>query len=191
MSRSQGNQEGLDALRFILALSSFSPLFVLWAAKGVVFLPGFYFEFACLFFAIVPSLFLVWREKTAKKEKDIHPLTVGEAENQSGYFLVYLFAMLLPFYSQNVECWRDLFALTLALAFVVLLFCHLNLYYINVWFAIRGYRILKVNSRPQQNPHTNRSSFILITRRTELFPEQDIIGLRLSNTVYIEESNEC
>lgn len=190
MSRSQGNQEGLNTLRFILALSSFSPLFVLWAAKGVAFLPDLYFESACLFFAIVPSLFLVCRVKTAKKERDIHPLTVGEAENQSGHVLVYLFAMLLPFYSQSVECWRDIIALSLALAFVVFLFWHLNLYYINVWFAIRGYRILKVYSPQQENAHTSLGSFILITRRTELFPEQVIYGLRLSNTVYIEESNE-
>ena len=190
MNFSQGNQEGLNPLRFILALSSFSPLFVLWAARGVAILPDIYFIPVCLFFAIVPSSFLFVREKFAKRDRDTHTLTVGKVENHSGHFLVYLFAMLLPFYSQDIEGWRDLSALLFALAIIVFLFWHLNFYYINILFAIRGYHILTVHSPRQENQHANLDSFILITRRSDLLPEQDIVGLRLSNTVYIEESND-
>lgn len=40
---SQENREGLSLLRVILVLSSISPLFVLWAVKGVDLLPDVYF----------------------------------------------------------------------------------------------------------------------------------------------------
>ncbi len=190
MSFSQGNQEGLNSLRFILALSSFSPLFVLWAARGVSFLPDLYFMPGCLLFAIVPSSFLLIREKIAKRECDTHSFRVAKVENHSGHVLVYLFAMLLPFYSQDIEGWRDLSVLLFALAFIVFLFWHLNFYYINILFAIRGYHILTVHSPAQDNRHASLDSFILITRRRNLFPDQDVVCLRLSNTVFIEEPNE-
>ena len=190
MSRSRVNQEGLSALRVILALSSFSPLFVLWAVRGVPFLPDFCFVTVCLLFAFVPSLFLYVREMIAKKERDVHPLKIGKVEDHSGQVLVYLFAMLLPFYSQNVEGWRDLSALIVALALIVFLFWHLNFYYINILFAIRGYRVLTVSCPQQEIPHAHMDRFVLITRRSDLLPHEEIFGLRLSNTVYFEESYE-
>lgn len=190
MNLSQGNQEGLNSLRFILSLSSFSPLFVLWAARGVTFLPDKCFVTVCLLLAILPSGFLFYREKVAKSDGDTHTLKVGRAENHSGHVLVYLFAMLLPFYSQEIEGWRDLSVFLFALAFIVFLFWHLNFYYINILFAIRGYHILTVHSPAQENQHASLDSFTLITRRRGLLPDQDIVGLRISNTVFIEVPNE-
>ena len=190
MGFSQGNQEGLKSLRFILVLSSFSPLFVLWAARGVCFLPDVFFVPACLFLATVPSGFLFFREKTAKRHQDARTLKVGRVENHSGHLLIYLFAVLLPFYSQDVDGWRDFSALILALLFVVFLFWHLKLHYINILFALRGYRIFTVYPPQQENKHANLDSYILITRRSGLLSGQDIVGLRLSNTVYLEEPNE-
>ena len=138
MSHSQGNREGLRYLRFILALSSFSPLFVLWAARGVTFLSDICFVSACLGLAIVPSCVLFARETIAKKQRDSRNLKVGRVENQSGHILVYLFAVLLPFYSQDVDGWRDLFAFSLALMIIVFLFWHLNFYYINLNSELNG-----------------------------------------------------
>ena len=190
MGLSQANQEGLRFLRVILALSSFSPLFVLWAARGVAFLPDIIFVPTCILLAIVPSSFLVAREKIAKRHRDVRTLKVGRVENDSGHLLAYLFAMLLPFYSQDVNGWRELSVLVFALVFIVFLFWHLNFHYINILFAIRGYRIFTVHPQQQENEYASLDSYIVITRRSGLISGQDIVGLRLSDTVYIEEINE-
>ena len=54
-------------------------------------------------------------------------------------FNLYLFAMLLPFYSQDLGSWRYLGASFAALAFIVFLFWHLNLHYMNLLFAALGF----------------------------------------------------
>ena len=105
----QKNREGLGLLRIILVLSSISPLFVLWAVKGVALLPDVYFVSVCLFLAIFPTIVLLVREGIATKQRDTHPLQIGSVEDHRAHVLVYLFAMLLPFYRQVVDSWRDLF----------------------------------------------------------------------------------
>lgn len=189
MEFSQGKQEGLNLLRFTLVLSSISPLFILWAVKGVAFLPDTYVVSVCLLLATVPTMVLIAREKIATKHRDARQLIVGTADDHRGHVLVYLFAMLLPFYRQDVESWRELSALLLALVFIVFLFWHLNFHYMNVLFAIRGYRIFTVHPSQQDNQYANLDSYILITRRTSLPPGQRIVGFRLSNTVYMEKSS--
>ena len=182
-----GNQEGLNLLRFILVLSSISPLFVLWAVKGIALLPDVYFVPCCLILAIIPTLVLYRREKTARKQQDTHTLPIGRVEDHRGHILVYLFAMLLPFYTQDVNSWREFASLILALSFIVFLFWHLNFHYLNILFAIRGFHVFTVHPPPQDNQYANVDSYILITRRRSFRTGQLIVGLRLSNTVYLEE----
>lgn len=182
------NQEGLKLLRFILVLSSFSPLFILWAVRGVAFLPDKYFVPVCLFLAIFPTIVLFVRIRIAKKHQDTIRLTIGTTEDHRRHVLVYLFAMLLPFYMQEVDSWRELSALILALVFILFLFWHLNLHYINILFSIRGYRVFKVYPPKTENPYANSDSYILITRFESLQSEQELIGIRLSNSVYLGKS---
>ena len=189
MGSLQGNQEGLNPLRFTLILSSISPLFILWAVKGVAFLPDSYVVSVCLLLATVPTVFLFVREKVATKHRDARQLVVGTADDHRGHVLVYLFAMLLPFYRQDVESWRELSALLLALVFIVFLFWHLNFHYMNILFAIRGYRVFTVHPPQQDNQYASLDSYILITRRRSLPPGQQIVGFRLSNTVYMEKAS--
>ena len=190
MEVSQRDREGLSFLRIILVLSSFAPLFILWAVKGVDFLPAWYFEIACSILAIVPSLILFCRESIAKAQEDTRPLVVGEVEDHRGHILVYLFATLLPFYGQDVCNLKELIALFLALVFIVFLFWHLNLHYINILFALRGYHIFMVHSRQQESEHADIGNYILITRRRGLPIGLRIVGLRITNSVYLEVTNE-
>ena len=184
-----GNQEGLKLLRFTLVLSSISPLFFLWALKGGSFLPDIYFVPGCLCLAIFPTIVLFVRERIVRKQKDVRNLIVGNAEDHRGHILVYLFAMLLPFYSQGIEGWRELSALVLGLAFIVFLFWHLNFHYMNILFALRGYHVFTVSVLPQGNEYASQDNYILITRRHSLPHGQRIVGFRLSNTVYLEKSS--
>jgi positive regulator of sigma E activity len=117
--------------RLLMVLSSISPLFVLWAIRGNSLIPDKYFLSFCAAMVVLPNAFLGWRIKTAKKLQEKRELTVGSAEDHRAHLLVYLFAMLLPFYTAHLDSWRDLAAALAALGFIIFLFWHLNLHYMN------------------------------------------------------------
>ena len=178
--------EGLKAARLLMVLSSMSPLFLLWAIRGNNLLPDFWFTAACVFMVVFPNIIMLVRIRMAKKQVDKRPITVGKADDHRDHLLVYLFAMLLPFYSETIGTWRDLAATLTALAFIVFLFWHLNLHYMNLLFAVFGYRIYTIDPPDDGNPLTGRSRLVLITPRVVLRTGQQVNAYRISNTVYLE-----
>ncbi len=180
------HSEGLKAARLLMVLSSISPLFILWAIRGINLIPDRWFIGFCTLMVIIPNAFLWLRIRTARKQADKRELTVGTADDHRDHILVYLFAMLLPFYSENISTWRDLGSTLAALAFIVFLFWHLNLHYMNLLFAFRGLRVFTVYSPADGNPLTGKSRQAVITRRVSLAPGDQIIAYRLSDTVYME-----
>jgi len=130
---------------------------------------------------------VLWlRIRIAQKLQETRELVIGAAEDHRDHLLVYLFAILLPFYPIDTGTQRDLAALLSALAFVVFLFWHLNLHYMNIVFAMRGYRVFTVSPPEDNNPLTGRASQVLITPRVALASGERIIAYRLSDTVYFE-----
>ena len=180
--------EGLKIARLIMVLSSLSPLFILWSIRGTNLIPDMYFITGCLAMAILPTGFLHCRELLAKRQRDVRSLVVGKIEDHRGHVLVYLFAILLPFYRQNVESWRDFSALMAALVFIVFLFWHLNYHYMNIVFALRGYRVLSVLTPEGDSEGSSMKNFALITRRSSVEPNERLVAYRLSNTVYLEKN---
>ena len=94
--------------------------------------------------------------------------------------------MLLPFYATNLNSWREFAATLIAVCFVVFLFWNLNLHYMNVVFALLGYRIFTIYPLQDENPHSGGQSCVLITRRTVFSANQPLKPYRLSNTVLWE-----
>ena len=94
--------------------------------------------------------------------------------------------MLLPFYAPDVGTWRAFGATVAALGFIVFLFWHLNLHYMNVLFAVMGLRVFTVYPPSDTNPLTGKSSEVLITRRAIISRGERVIAYRLSDTVYLE-----
>ena len=180
------HREGLKAARLLMVLSSISPIFILWAIRGNSLIPDRWFVGICALMVVVPNAFLWLRIWTAKKQADKRDLTVGTAEDHRGHIIVYLFAMLLPFYSEALGTWRDLGATSAALAFIVFLFWHLNLHYVNLLFAALGYRVFTVYPPADGNPITGKTRQALITRRVSLASGDRIVAYRLSDTVYLE-----
>jgi hypothetical protein len=178
--------EGLKIARLLMVLSSISPLFVLWAIRGSKLVPDRFLLSFCALMVILPNLFLWLRIKTSQKLQEKRELVIGSAEDHRDHLLVYLFAMLLPFYPIDTGTWRDLAALISALGFVVFLFWHLNLHYMNLMFAIRGYRVFTVSPPNDDNPLSGRTSQVLITPRVAVLPGDHIVAYRLSDTVYFE-----
>ena len=94
--------------------------------------------------------------------------------------------MLLPFYAANLGTWRDLAASLAAIGFIVFLFWNLNLHYMNIVFAARGYRVFTVFPPPDDSPFTGKGGQVLITRRVFVSPGDRLVAYRLSDTVYLE-----
>lgn len=137
-------KEGLQVTRLIMVISSMAPLFVLWALRGAPMIPDKYFLPTCLVLAVVPTWILIRRVRIARRHNDAKVLVVGTADDHRDHILVYLFAMLLPFYSEDLDQPRQLASTLLALVFVIFLFWHLNMHYMNLGFAVRGYRVFTI-----------------------------------------------
>ena len=180
------HHEGLKAARLLMVLSSISPLFILWAVRGNSLIPDRYFVGFCVLMVLLPNGFLWLRIRTTKKQADRRELTVGTADDHRDHILVYLFAMLLPFYSESLDTWRDLGATVAALAFIVFLFWHLNLHYMNLIFAALGYRVFTVYPPADGNALTGKTRHAVITRRVSLPSGERLTAYRLSDTVYLE-----
>ena len=105
------HSEGLKVARLLMVPSSISPLFILWAVRGSKILPDWYLLCFCAFMVVLPNLFLWLRISAAKKHQVRRELVIGSAEDHRDHLLVYLFAMLLPFYPIDTGTWRDLAAL--------------------------------------------------------------------------------
>lgn len=178
--------EGLKAARLLMVLSSISPLFILWAFRGNRLIPDRYLLTFCAVMVLVPNAFLWLRIKTATRLHERRELTVGLAEDHREHLLVYLFAMLLPLYTAELGTWRDVAAVVAALCFIVFLFWHLNLHYMNLVFAAMGYRVFTVSPPADGNPLSGRTSQVLITRRIAIPAGERLVAYRLSNTVYLE-----
>lgn len=180
------NTEGLRAARLLMVLSSVSPLFILWAIRGNSLIRDQWFVGFCALMVVVPNVFLWLRIRMARKQSDKRELTVGTADDHRDHILVYLFAMLLPFYSEDIGTWRDFGATLAALAFIVFLFWHLNLHYMNLLFAVRGLRVFTVSPPIEGNSLSGKTRQAVITRRVSLVPGDRIVAYRLSDTVYLE-----
>ena len=169
-----------------MVLSSISPLFILWALRGNTLIPDRFLPAFCAVMVVLPNSFLWLRIRTAKRLHERRELTVGLAEDHREHLLVYLFAMLLPLYSVELGGWRDVAALIAALCFIVFLFWHLNLHYMNLMFAALGYRVFTLSPPNDRNPLSGRMSQVLITRRIAVAPGERLVAYRLSDTVYFE-----
>lgn len=178
--------EGLKPARLLMVLSSISPLFILWAIRGTPIISDGVFISFCAIMVIVPNAFLLLRIRTAKKNNEKRQMVTGRTEDHRDHLLVYLFAMLLPFYTASLSSVRDFITAITALSFIVFLFWHLNLHYMNLIFAVLGYRVYTVYPPVDRNSLSGNSSWLLITQRGFLPEGEQILTLRISNTVYME-----
>ena len=182
-------REGLKIFRALMVLSSMSPLFILWAIRGNSILPDTWLIPICGMMIIIPNgaLWLRWRH--LKTENVRYEVVIGGSEDHRVHLLAYLFTTLLPLYPLEITTDRDLIAMIVALVFIVFLFWHLNLHYMNLIFAIFGYRVFTVHPPLDDNPYTGKNSFVLISRRRILREGDRIITLPISDFVHMEETS--
>ena len=185
-----GQSEGLALFRVAMLLSSLSPLFILWAIRGTALIPDVWFVSGCAILAGFPSAILYRRFQRARANRETRQLAIGRYEDSRKHLLVYLFATLLPFYRTSIVEYRDLAAMLLALGFIGFLFWHLRLYYINIYFALIGYRTFTIYSPEDANPYTGREPIALVSTRHTLHEGEHIVAQRITDTVYWETRGE-
>ena len=188
-STSRSTSEGFKTLRLLMVLSSISPLFILLAIRGNSLVPDYYFEITCILLVAIPNFFLWLRIRIARRNEGIHQRMIGRSDNHSYHVLIYLLAILLPFYRQELDLWRELGAITAALILIALLFWIFNLHYMNLAFALFGYRVFIVHPPENAGPYTENISWMLITRRSNLLSGNRLAAYRISDTVYLEKEN--
>ena len=178
-------REGLGFLRFCMVLAGFAPLFVLMAIRGIEIVPDIWLWTACASLLAVPTLLLLLRLLVVWRYEPPRHIVVGQVEESRSHILIYLFATYLPFYRQDLGNMRDLIAIVVAILFVIFLFWHLNLHYVNILLAVFGYRVYTIRPKDnEENPFTSRIALVVITRQRSLVPGRNIKGYRLSDSLY-------
>ncbi|QDV90924.1 hypothetical protein RAS2_20090 [Phycisphaerae bacterium RAS2] len=183
------NSEGLPLARLCMVLASLSPLFILWAIRGINCVPDRYLVPACIALVVLPNLVLFGRLALAKRANDVQSKVIGSADDHRDHLLVYLFAVLLPLWDAGADSVRSGAGIIVALLFVVFLFWHMNLHYMNLLFALIGRRVYSVYDQSSESMATDAAGFILITWRTAIPVGTRVDAFRLSNRVYWEKRN--
>ncbi len=179
--------EGLPAARLLMVVASLAPLFVLWAIRGTADIPDRFWIPFCLFLAIAPNMVVLARWRAARADHDSRAIIVRSSKDQSEQILVYLFAMLIPLFGVDLGSTRTTVSALAAFAFVVFIFWHMNLYYVNVAFAAFGFRVFTVQVARSLENRDDTTTIVLLSKRQTLKEDTALNALRLSNTVLVDE----
>ena len=171
-------KEGLFFVRLMMTLASLAPLFALMAIRGISIIGDRWTTGSASALIVIPNVVLALRFWRARVQKDRAQIEIESATDNREHLLVYLFAVLMPLYQATFVSNREVLANGLVILFVVYLFMHMNLHYMNFVFALFGYRVFSVTAR--------NGRLVLLTKRTSLTKGEKIIPYRLSNTVYID-----
>lgn len=169
----------MDFMRLMLVLACMAPLFILMAIRGVGLLPWEIYFPLFIGLALIPNIYLVFRIVYAIKQNDrkrIYPSNVTDNREQ---LITYIFAMLLPLFQSAVSTEQDLYSALCALLFVVYIFGHMEIYYINFFFSLAGYRIISI--RTDATSGSIAVSHVLITKRNSLPPTREIKPVRITD----------
>lgn len=160
-----------------------SPLFILMAIKGVGIIPWEIYFPTFLGLAIFPNIFLFVRIKIAKRTNDRKRVQIVASTDNREHLITYIFALLLPMFQTNVTTEPDLYAALCAVIFITYIFMHMDLYYMNFFFALFGYRIISI--KPDSASRFS-ISHVLITKRRAIPNNLDITPLRLTDFLLFE-----
>ena len=181
------HQDGLRLARLLMVIGSLSPLFILWAIRGTRDVPDKWWAGFCAFCVVAPNLMLYARWRIAHRRNDHRVILVQSAKDQSEHLLVYLFAMLIPLFGVDLGGLRDTIAVLVAFAFVVFVFWHMNLHYMNVIFALFGYKVFTVDAAAPAGRPASAGTVVVLSKRTAIASQTQLDAIRLSNTVFVEK----
>lgn len=194
MTKRANIQEGLGGVRFLLVWSSLSPVFLLWAIRGVERVSDGMWIPTCLLLFLFPTILLWVFFNRAKRQENNKTITICSAKDQREHLLTYLFAMLIPLFDVNLGGYRDLTAVAIALLFVIFLFWHMRLHYMNLFFAMYGYRIFTVEAvsgtDPGDGDNPRLVTYAVLSKRHNLTSGKPLTGWRLGGNVLVDRATD-
>jgi|GEM_PF-2711338 hypothetical protein len=175
-------ENGLKFFRFLLLISSVSPVFALLAVKGANFLVEDYnvvYSLVMWGIFIISFLPLLIRCKIAKNEKV--KLTINKnATPCIEEYSTYILSIALPL-CQNELISENNFPFFIAMIiFVLIVFYVFNLYYLNIFFYLLGYKLYKIV------PNRSHSYVIISKKEIQEIQSKDIVAIRLTNSLFWE-----
>lgn len=178
---------GLKTARFLLVMSSLSPVFLLWAIRGVNGVDDELWIGLCLMLFSVPNLALktlLYRSKISRNVKTIDYKAFSDHREQ---LITYLLAMMLPLVEASFAGIRDAIAAGVCTLFTIIIFWLMDLHYMNIFFLVLGYRIyeITVDTAPSL-AGLETANLIVITKQRNLTPGSPISGYRLGGNVIME-----
>lgn len=187
----RNNTEGQGFVRFVLVWSSLGPVFLLWAIRGVSALEDSVWIPLCFALFAIPNLILWLIFRRVRKSENTKTIDVEKAGDQREHLFTYLFAMLIPLFDVSLGGMRDVAAMMLAMVFVIFLFWYLHLHYVNIIFALWGYRIYTVEVRTGAgNGQDSRLlSYAVISKQHHLSSGSILTGYRLGGNVLVDKSD--
>jgi len=169
----------MNFIKLMLVLACMAPLFILMAIRGFGAVPWEYYFPFFISMAIIPNIVLVLRIWRAIKNRDQKIIRVSSYTDNREQLITYIFAMLMPLFQSSVATEQDMYSAICAFLFVVYIFGHMELYYMNFFFSFAGYRILSI--RPDSNSGTFSIAHVLITKRPSFPIGQDIVVTRVTD----------
>ena len=169
----------MDFIKLMLVLACMAPLFILMAIRGMGPVPWEYYFPLFILMAIVPNVILVLRIWRAIKNRDQKIIRVDSYTDNREQLITYIFAMLIPLFQTAAATEQDVYAAMCAFLFVVYIFGHMELYYMNFFFSFAGYRILSI--RPDASSGSLSVAHVLITKRRSFPLGQDIVVTRVTD----------
>lgn len=181
-------KEGFLIMRLALVLWSLSPVFIVWAIRGSKLVSQQWLTGMALFAVVVPAVVFFSRYIricNATLGGNLVILTVRRLTDRREHLLSYLFPLVLSFWSVDFTTVRELLAFGTVMLFTAIAFWHLQLIYVNLWFALLGYRSVQVE--PKGGGGLSLRPIIVLTKNYRLREGEEIKALRLTNNLFIEK----
>lgn len=180
-------REPLRVLRLLFVIASFTPLVLLWGIRGAKDIPDSTIWWWVAGLTVVPNLAIFVRWHVVRKENLTAQAEVLEATDHREHLVIYLLAVFLAMYGFGIGSVREGLSVVLALALVVLLFWYANLHYLNLAFALLGYRTFTVTRRVSDGTARRSSRLVLLTKRDCVEPGEFIRCYQLSHDLWVEK----
>ena len=174
-------------LRLIFVVASLSPLFIIWGLKGFKQIPDRFLLPVIVLVLILSNGLVLYRWAIVKKQSLTVQAQVQDATDHREHLVVYLLAVLLAMFGASATGMRELSALFFALFLIVILFWYSNLHYLNVAFALFGYKTFTVTRKVDDNNTVSALKVVVLTKRSWIEDGESIICYRLSHDIWIEK----
>jgi hypothetical protein len=163
--------------QFALFLSSYTPLFLVFALLGT-FGNGWSIVINILI-AAAGAIVLTGVFYYSKVNLTDQKLEVATTQIRDGDVLAYVATYIVPFAAMNASSARDRWAIVLFVVLIALLYVRSQLFYVNPLLALVGYRLFQVVTE-------HDASVVLISRQNFVRSHTTISARRLSDYVYWE-----